>query len=97
MSICLVGRGSGTISFRRRQGVVLDLLVNSRVLRMGMRLILPVSKGKMKTKQGPKFGAKEQQSRGQGEQQKKDMSKVRCFDGALCWIVSQEFRHLRQK
>jgi hypothetical protein len=38
-----------------------------------------VAKGKMKTKQGPKFGAKEQQSRGQGEQQKKDMSKVRCF------------------
>jgi hypothetical protein len=38
-----------------------------------------VAKGKMKTKQGPKVGAKEQQSRGQGEQQKKDMSKVRCF------------------
>jgi hypothetical protein len=37
-----------------------------------------MAKGKMKTKQGPKVGAKEQELRGQGEQQK-DMSKVKCF------------------
>jgi hypothetical protein len=40
-----------------------------------------VAKGKKKTKQGPKVGAKEQQSRGQGEQQEEghEQSEMLCL------------------
>jgi len=48
-----------------------------------------MAKGKKKTDKGPKVGAKQQQSRGQGEQQK-DMRKVRCFAcGELGHYVGQ--------
>lgn len=61
--------------YRRSLELALDFLVSSR-MGMVMRVISLVAKGKKKTKQGPKGGAKQQR---RGGEQQRNMSKVRCF------------------